>query len=174
MKMVSSARVSGRLAGHIISWHLLSPFHKPSRILLLGSCLCQFRVPHRDLPLWDSSCKRLLSHLARAEGFGWWFPNSYMEKPFLLRCQWLSTSHFGTNEEQKPRQITESFWCPTDDLFGHRGLSLQASEEQALYFSVFSAVLHTQFLTLCNFKQKEYGKEKCLVICHSILSPIFY
>ena len=94
--MISRVRVSGRLAGHIISWHLLPPFYKLSRILLVGSSSCQFLAPHRFLLLWDSSCKRLLSCLARAEGFGWWFPNSYTEMPYLLRCQWLTTSHFGT------------------------------------------------------------------------------
>ena len=49
VKMVSSARVSGRLAGHNIDWHLLPPFG-PSRIPPVGlggssSVLCSLSGP---------------------------------------------------------------------------------------------------------------------------------
>ena len=64
VKMVSSAMVSGRLTGHIMGWRLLPPFG-PSQILP-GSFHQLHHVPYQDLLLWDNSCKRLLSCLAKA------------------------------------------------------------------------------------------------------------
>ena len=70
----SSVRASGRLAGLIMGWHLLPP-PGPSQIPLVGFWQ-PHHVPYQNFPLWDNSCKRLLSCLAKARGFGQWLPNS--------------------------------------------------------------------------------------------------
>ena len=72
-KMDSSMRISQRLVGHIMAWHLLLPCG-PTRILLV-SFTRQHCVPYPDLLLWDSSCKWLLSCLAKVGSFGQQFPN---------------------------------------------------------------------------------------------------
>ena len=73
-KMDSSVKDSGRLVGRIVGWHLL-PFFGPSWILPV-SFQWQHHVLYPDLMLWDNSCKRLSSRLAKVGSFGQQFPNA--------------------------------------------------------------------------------------------------
>ena len=68
-KMDSNAKDSGRMAGHIMGWHLLPPFvpSAPSQEQHLASC--------QGLLLGDNSRKRSSSCLSKAHGFSQQFPN---------------------------------------------------------------------------------------------------
>ena len=69
-KIVSSAKDSGRLAGHIMGWCLLPPFG-PSQILLVS-----VRSSTGFLLFWDNLRRRLSSCQSKAGGFGQRFPNT--------------------------------------------------------------------------------------------------
>ena len=83
-KTDSNAKDSGSLVGHIMGWCLL--FFSPLWIFP-GFFLWQHHVPHRDLLLWNSSCKWLSSWQDKLGSFDQWFPNT-------LAFASLNLSHF--------------------------------------------------------------------------------